>query len=43
MFSQERKEMQEVTNVLTVPVVRFRDKVLVRFNAQEYEEAFKDY
>lgn len=35
--------MQQVTSALTVPVVRYKDKVLLRFNAQEYEEAFKDY
>lgn len=43
MFPKARKEMQEVTNVLTVPVVRFGDKVLIGFNTQEYEEAFQNY
>ena len=43
MFSKARKEMQEVTEVLTVPVVRYKDKVLVGFNPREYEEAFQNF
>lgn len=35
--------MQEVTHAMTVPVVRYQDKVLVGFSSRAYEEAFKDY
>ena len=42
LFSKARKEMQEVTDVLTVPVVRAGNHILVGFSLSAYEEAFKD-
>ena len=42
-MSAARKEMQKVTNVLTVPVLQVENQVLVGFTATEYEEAFKDW
>jgi len=42
-MSAARKEMQKVTKVLTVPVLKAGDRVLVGFSAQEYEETFKDW
>lgn len=38
-----RKEMQQITSSMTVPVVKAGDRVLVGFSAAEYEEAFKNW
>lgn len=38
-----RKEMQKVTDALTVPVVQVGNRVLVGFSAIEYEETFKEW
>jgi len=40
---EARKEMQKVTDTLTVPVVQVGNRVLVGYSAQEYEEVFKDW
>jgi len=43
MFPKARKEMQEITDSLIVPVTRAGNRVLVGFSPVEYEEAFKDF
>jgi len=35
--------MQKVTTALAVPVVTYKERVLVGFSQLEYVEAFKDY
>jgi len=40
-MSAARKEMQKVTNSLTVPVLQVGNRVLVGFSALEYEDTFK--
>lgn len=34
--------MQEVTDVMTVPVTTVKDKILIGFDRSQYEEAFKE-
>jgi len=43
MYPKNRKEKEQYSNFLSVPVVLVGDRVLVGFSKEEYEEAFKDY